>query len=103
MSSALRTPHQNTAGSFFIVTLSGYLTDSAGSPQTSVPSVLVAAGEVLIDLGHVVAASTSATGYLKKVARIADPLITGYVHLPVAVDSDGLQIALSPRVAKFQL
>ncbi len=100
MSSAMRVAHQNTAGSFFIVTISGVLVTDAGANTTTV----VNAGEVLIDLGHVVSAPTGATGVLKKVAKISNPLTSGYVHLPVAVDvqTPGAR-DVGPAVAKFQL
>ena len=107
MSSLIRTPHQNTAGSFFIVTIAGSLltgTYDSGEDSFITTGSSLDAGTVLMDLGHIITLDIGTTTdpdivIFRKVALISDPLISGYIHLP-AFNEPALA---GPAVAKFQL
>jgi hypothetical protein len=105
MSSLIRTPHQNTAGSLFIVTEGGYLLAGThnGEGFDNTGSEL-AAETILMDLGHIIALNIGTSTdpdvvILRKVALITDPLTSGYIHLPTFNEP----AIAGPSVAKFQL
>jgi hypothetical protein len=104
MSSLIRTPHQNTAGSFFIVTSAGTLLAGTNIEGLDTTGSSLAAGTILMDLGHIIALDIGTSTdpdvvILRKVALITDPLTSGYIHLPTFNEP-----AISgPTVAKFQL
>ncbi len=92
----MRVAHQNSAGSFFVATLSGDFLNASGNATTTV----VAAGTILIDLGIVATPTEPANTFLmKKVALFTDPTITGYIPL----NGTGGDQDKGITVAKFQL
>jgi hypothetical protein len=123
MSSAIRTSHKNTTGSFFIVTAlyydqSGLLWPTLGGSGTALEQyrpaeaeARIAIGDILIDLGEIKTLDIlGQTYFLKKVAKLSNPTQTGYIHLPsngTNITSPayaiGPQELIGPRVAKFQL
>lgn len=104
MSSLIRTPHQNTAGSFFIVTGAGTLLAGTYEEGFDTTGSSLAAGTILVDLGHIIALDIGTSTdpnvvYFRKVSLISNPLTSGYIHLPTF----GQPSVAGPTVAKFQL